>query len=688
MTLLSDVRYLKGVGPKSAELFAKAGVQTIEDLLYYIPRDYTDWTNVVDVGSLRIGDCVTAVVRVVSGETLRRGRMQVFVAALEDDTGAIMARWFGRRAIEKTLQPGTKLAVSGEIRFDRFTKRIEFINPAFEVIGEDDVAEGRIEPLYSQIGNLSGWRIRRIVKNALDMFLDAVEDPLPASLLEARSLPGLREAVSDVHFPPSLEKASRARSRMAYEEFFLFQVMVALRKQQLKGTGGAIGVQWNEDEHARFLARLAFDPTGAQARVIGEIADDIRRGEPMNRLLQGDVGSGKTAVAAAAMHQAVASGHQAAIMAPTEVLAEQHLRNLTALLAPLGDRVVLLRGGMKAAERNEALGLIESGEAGVVVGTHALIQEGTKFSDLALAVVDEQHRFGVVQRAALRGKGSAPHILVMTATPIPRTLALTVYGDLDVSVLDEMPPGRDRVATAVRDEAARKKVYDFLQSEVEERRQVFIVYPLVEESEKMELAAATKMYEKLKERVFKDATVGLVHGRMKSEEKDDVMKSFTSGETDILVSTTVIEVGVDVPNATVMLIEHAERFGLAQLHQLRGRVGRGDHKSYCILMVGRGASEEARERIQVLADTNDGFIIAEKDLELRGPGEFLGVRQHGLPKFSVADLAHDSRLLVQSRDDAFAFVAGDPDMSTGEGTIVVEAMKRRFRTRGTFMDVG
>jgi len=687
-TLYSEVRYLKGVGPKSSELFAKAGVSTIEDLLYYIPRTYTDWTNIVDVGSLRISDCVTVVARVVSCDVLRRGRMQIFTAALEDDTGTILARWFGRRYIQRVLEPGARVAVSGEVRFSRFARRIEFMNPSFEVIGEDEVAEGRIEPQYSQIGSLSGGRIRGIVRTAIDEFLDQLVDPLPEDVLKARDLPGLIESVAEVHFPPSLERAARARSRLAYEEFFLFQVVVALRKRQLARSGDAVRIAWRDREHARLLASLSFELTGAQRRVIGEIAGDLERGEPMNRLLQGDVGSGKTAVAASVMHQAVAAGHQAAIMAPTEILAEQHFENLTALLSPLGERVVLLRGGMKVGERDDVLGLIESGEAQVVVGTHALIQETTSFSDLALAVVDEQHRFGVVQRAALRGKGRAPHILVMTATPIPRTLALTVYGDLDVSVLDEMPPGRDVVATAVRDEAARSKVYDFLKSEVASGRQIFIVYPLVEESEKMELAAATKMYEELKEQTFSDATVGLVHGRMKAEEKDAVMAGFKAGDTDILVSTTVVEVGVDIPNATVMVIEHAERFGLAQLHQLRGRVGRGEHRSYCILMVGRGASEEARERIQVLADTNDGFVIAERDLKMRGPGEFLGVRQHGLPRFSVADLVTDARLLAHARDDAFAHVAGDPDMSTPTGKLLLSATKRRFRGRGAFMDVG
>ena len=657
-----------------------------------MPRNYTDWSNISEVKSLRVGDRVTVVARVISCDVVRRGKIQVFVAALEDDTGAVFARWFGQPYLKTVLSKGARAVVSGEVRFDRFARRIEFVNPAFEVMKENEAAElvhaGRIVPEYSQIGTLSGRRIRRMVRSALDLFLDELEDPLPDGVRRRRRLTGLRAAIADVHFPLSLPRAARARERLAYEEFFLFQTLVALRKRQVAGRGDAPRIKWLDEEHRRFIGSLGFPLTGAQARVIGEIGRDMAGGTPMNRLLQGDVGSGKTAVAAAVMHQAVAAGFQAAIMAPTEVLAEQHFRNLKAMLAPLGDRVVLLRGGMRVAEREQALSLIGSGEAQVIVGTHALIQEGTRFASLALAIVDEQHRFGVVQRAALRGKGRTPHILVMTATPIPRTLALTVYGDLDVSVLDEMPPGRSAVVTAVRDEAGRKRVYDFLRTEVAEGRQVFIVYPLVEESEKVELAAATKMYERLKEREFRDAVVGLVHGRMKPEEKDAVMESFEAGDTDILISTTVVEVGVDVPNATVMVVEHAERFGLAQLHQLRGRVGRGGHQSYCILMVGAGATDEARERIQVLADTNDGFVIAEKDLEMRGPGEFLGVRQHGLPRFSVADLSRDSRLLVEAREDAFAYVSDDPDLATPEGKALRAAMKRRFGRRGVFMDVG
>ncbi len=683
---------MKGVGPKMAALFAKGGVETIEDLLYYVPRTYADWSRIANVDTLKVGDRVTVVARVLSCDVSRRGRWSMFVAALEDDTGAIFARWFNQPYLQNVLETGTKAVVSGEVRFDKHARRTEFVNPAFEVIREDEAAElvhaGRIVPEYSQIGDLSGRRIRRIMKTAIDRFLDVLVDPLPEGLRKKHALPGLREAMGDVHFPPSLERAERARSRLAYEEFFLFQVIVALRKLRAATGGPAVRFDWNEAEHARLLSSLPFELTAAQERVVGEIRGDMAADRAMNRLLQGDVGSGKTVVAAAAMHQAVANGYQAAIMAPTEILAEQHHENITALLAPLGDRVVLLRGGMKAADREEALRHIESGEAEVVVGTHALIQEGTLFGNLALAVVDEQHRFGVVQRAALRAKGKAPDILVMTATPIPRTLALTVYGDLDVSVLDELPPGRMPVVTAVRDEAARARVYEFLRKEIGEGRQVFVVYPLVEESEKLELSAATKMYEELRGKTFKDASVGLIHGRMKPEEKDAVMDEFRKGKTDLLVSTTVVEVGVDVPNATVMLIEHAERFGLAQLHQLRGRVGRGAHRSYCVLMVGTGASDEARERIQVLADTNDGFQIAEKDLEIRGPGEFLGVRQHGLPRFSVADLSRDSELLVLARDDAFAFVDDDPGMKGTEAALVRAAIERRFRDRETFIDVG
>lgn len=691
-TLLSEVRYLKGVGPRFAGLLARAGVETIEDLLYYVPRRYTDWSRISNVDDLKAGDRVTVVVRVLSSDVTRRGRRQVFAAALEDDSGAVFARWFNQPYLRNVLEKGTRAVVSGEVRFDRAARRIEFVNPVFEVLSENEVTElvhaGRIVPEYSQIGELSGRRIRTLVKNALDLFLGDLVDPLPEGVRLRGKLPALRDAMGAVHFPTSMESADAARARLAYEEFFLFQVIVGLRRLEARGEARAAGIRWSDAEHARFLGSLPFQLTNAQKRVIGEIAGDMVSGRPMNRLLQGDVGSGKTVVAAAAMHQAVVNGYQAAIMAPTEILAEQHHVGIEAALTPLGDRVVLLRGGMRAGERDEALGAIEGGGADVVVGTHALIQEGAAFRRLGLAVIDEQHRFGVAQRAALREKGGSPDVLVMTATPIPRTLALTVYGDLDVSTLDELPPGRTPVVTAIRDEAARKKVYEFLRKEMVEGRQVFVVYPLVEESEKIELAAATKMYEELRGRVFSDVEVGLVHGRMKPEEKDAVMERFRAGRIDLLVSTTVVEVGVDVSNATVMVVEHAERFGLAQLHQLRGRVGRGEHRSYCVLMVGPGASDEARERVRVLEETSDGFVIAEKDLELRGPGEFLGVRQHGLPRFSVADLGRDSRLLVRAREDAFAFLDSDPKLRTPEGKLVRETLTRRFRDRGSFMDVG
>ncbi|MCK4512897.1 ATP-dependent DNA helicase RecG [bacterium] len=693
-TILSPVRFLKGVGPKSAGILAKAGVETIEDLFYYVPRAYTDWSEVSEVDRLRVGDRVTVIVKVLSSDLNRwRGGRSVFMAALEDDSGAIFARWYNQPYLKTTLTKGSKIVLSGEVRFDRHARRKEFINPAFELMGEKDVAElvhaGRIVPEYSQTGGISGKRIRRIMKTALDRHLDEVTELLPAWVVKRRSLPARRDAFRDVHFATSLEIAGRARMRLAYEEFFLFQVVVAARRRRLKTReAGVKGYTWDKHEHERFLGSLPFELTAAQNRVISEIRTDIEEPGTMNRLLQGDVGSGKTVVAAAAMHHAVAAGFQVAIMAPTEILAEQHYASISSLLGALGDRIVLLRGGMKAKERAEALESISTGAAAVVVGTHALIQKGVEFHRLGLVIVDEQHRFGVTQRAALRKKGRSPDVLVMTATPIPRTLSLTVYGDLDVSVIDELPPGRTPITTAVRDESGRGRVYDFLRSQVEDGRQVFIVYPLVEESDKIELAAATKMHEELNRKIFPDIAIGLVHGRMKAEDKASVMNAFSSGEISILVSTTVVEVGVDIPNATVMVIEHCERFGLAQLHQLRGRVGRGEHRSYCILMVGRGASDEARERIQVLADTSDGFVIAERDLKLRGPGEFMGVRQHGIPKFAVADLVMDMRLLVNAREDAFELLEQDGALAEPESRAVVDAIKRRFKGRGALIDVG
>jgi len=684
------VRYLKGVGPKFASLFARAGVETIEDLLYYVPRAYTDWSRIERIDDLKLGDRVTVIARVVSASVSRRGRMTVFVALFEDDSGAIFARWFNQPYLADILTTGTRVVLSGEVRFDRYARRIEFSNPAFEKLGDDDSAElvhaGRIVPEYSQIGDLSGRRIRKLVKSALDRFGGDLVDPLPDDVRRRRRLPDLVSAMRAVHFPASLDEAAGGRGRLAFEEFFLFQLLVGLRRLERTEEGPHVAFVWNDDEQGRFLESLPFDLTEAQVRTVREIRADMEARRTMNRLLQGDVGSGKTVVAAAAMHQAAVNGYQAALMAPTEILAEQHARNLRALLEPLGLQVVLLRGGMSPADRSEAQERIASGGARAVVGTHALIQEAVEFRRLGLVIVDEQHRFGVLQRAALREKGVAPDVLVMTATPIPRTLALTAYGDLDVSVLDELPPGRQPVVTAVRDESSRERVYSFLREEMKEGRQVFVVYPLVEESEKIELAAATEMYETLRKRVFSNAEVGLVHGRMSAEEKERTMRAFEEGSIDLLVSTTVVEVGVDVPNASVMVIEHAERFGLAQLHQLRGRVGRGKHKSYCVLMVGQAASEEARERIQVLAETNDGFVIAEKDLELRGPGEFLGVRQHGLPRFAVADLSRDTRLLVAAREDAFAFLDKDPGLGTDEGRLLKDAVARRLKRSEGLLD--
>jgi len=693
-TIYSPVQYLKGVGPKFAELLGRAGVETIEDLLYYIPRGYTDWSTVAEIDRLRVGDRVTVVGRILSTDlSRRRGGRSVMLAVVEDETGAIVARWYNQPYLSNTLKKGDRVVLSGEVRFDKHARRKEFVSPSFEVMGDREVAElvhaGRIVPEYSQIGDLSGKRIRRFVKSAMDAHLDEVVDPLPRRVVERRRLPGLRKAIADVHFTSDTSLAAVARERLAYEEFFLFQIIVGVRRQRRKSAPRAVApLAWSETEHERFLEALPFALTAAQTRCVEEMRRDLEHGAAMNRLLQGDVGSGKTAVAAASMHQAAVNGWQCALMAPTEILARQHYENISSLLAPLGHGVILLRGGLRADEKTEALEAIRSGASNIIVGTHALIQEGVEFSKLGFVVIDEQHRFGVVQRAALRQKGGAPDVLVMTATPIPRTLSLTVYGDLDVSVIDELPPGRSPVRTAVRDEAARGRVYDFLRQEVGEGRQVFIVYPLVEQSDKMDLAAATKMHKKLDRRIFPNVTVGLVHGRMRAEEKNASMRAFADGEISILVSTTVIEVGVDVPNATVMVVEHAERFGLAQLHQLRGRVGRGRHQSYCILMAGPAATDDARERLKVLAETNDGFVIAERDLQFRGPGEFMGVRQHGLPRFSVADLLTDTRLLVQAREDAFELIERDPGLGEQESRAVVDVVERRFRGQVDLMEVG
>jgi ATP-dependent DNA helicase RecG len=554
-------------------------------------------------------------------------------------------------------------------------------NPDYEIVEADEderLHTGRLVPVYSTTEGLLQRPLRRIMHDIVERFAAEVTETLPDAARARRGLPPLAEAIRHAHFPQTDAVALSARRRLAFDDFLLLQLGLAILRSRTTRTRG-ISMQPPGALVSGLRAGLAYTLTAAQDRVWDEIRRDMAAPFPMHRLLQGDVGSGKTIVAALAVLTAVESGYQAAIMAPTEILAEQHFMTLRQLLGPLGVGVTVLTSSLKARERETRRAAVAAGELSCVIGTHALVQEGVRFRRLGLCVIDEQHRFGVAQRARLRAKGEQPDMLVMTATPIPRTLSLTVYGDLDVSVLDELPPGRRPVKTVARTDERRTQIYQFLREQVAEGRQVYIVYPLVEESEAVDLKAATDMAQHLQRDVFPDLTVGLLHGRLGVEDKDAMMARFKAGEIHVLVSTTVIEVGIDVPNASVMLIEHAERFGLSQLHQLRGRVGRGPFRSYCILLHGRRPSEDAQRRLQALVDTNDGFRIAEVDLELRGPGEFFGTRQSGLPEFRVADLLRDAALLEDARAEAQSIIATDPELRAPVHRGLREQLLARWR---------
>ena len=665
----TPVAYVKGVGPQRATLLAERGIETISDLLRYLPFRYEDRIRFSKIRELQPGGTYTVLAEVVKGSLVgfARRRGAVYHLSVRDSTGILYARFFHGGYLEGRLKPGHRLVLHGKVDFDPYRPgRLEMINPEFEQLDDsasgpaDSTEVGRIVPIYESIGNLSPRMLRRIIYTALSNLSSAVPDPLPAEIRERYRFPSRREALTYAHFPPQDEALdmlnsfrSPAHQRMIFEEFFFYQLGLAIRRQKMHEERG-IAFRVREDPIREALKRiLPFKPTGAQKRVLAEIVSDLERPVPMHRLLEGDVGSGKTLVAFEAATIVIENGYQVALMAPTEILAVQHYLSAKRIFAPAAYRVELLISGMNRGEKTAALERVRSGEAQFLVGTHALIEDPVTFARLGLVIVDEQHRFGVLQRKRLIEKGASPHVLVMTATPIPRTLALTLFGDLDLSVIDEMPPGRTPVETRITSEESLPGAWEFLRRHVAQGRQAYVVYPVIEES-KQELKAATAEYERLAKDVFPNFHVGLLHGRLPSEEKEAVMERFRLGEIQVLVSTTVIEVGVDVANATVMVIEHADRFGLAQLHQLRGRIGRGAAKSYCILVAPRNMSDEAHERLETMIATSNGFEIAEKDLKLRGPGEFFGTRQHGDLAFHVAHPLRDHELLELARREAFA----------------------------------
>lgn len=700
--LTQSIQFLKGVGPARAQMLRRLGIETIGDALALLPRRYDDRTNLKPIRSLQVGTQETFEGTILVSGSSRTGRgRRLYEMIVGDATGTMRCLWFQfhEAYMRQRYRTGQHVIVTGEVRINAYSgQRKEVHHPDLELIEADEhepLHTGRMVPVYPATEGLHQKTLRTVIKRIVDEYAHQVEDCLPPALRQRLRLLEASQALREVHFPTAdadLEAlnhwSSEAHRRLVFEEFFLLELGLALRQRDTTIEERRIAYRGTGALADQLRTQLPFKLTTAQEHVLAEIMANMRRPHPMNRLLQGDVGSGKTIVALLAMLLAIESGFQAAIMVPTEILAEQHYLTMHRLVEPLGVRVMLLTSAIKGSRRRELLETIAAGDVDLIVGTHALIQEGLEFKALGLAVIDEQHRFGVLQRATLKRKGYSPDVLVMTATPIPRTLAMTVYGDLEVSIIDELPPGRLPVITQLCYESRRGQSYELMRQVLRQGRQVYVVYPLIEESEKTDLRAATAMAEQLQREVLPEFRVGLLHGRLKSDQKEHIMRAFSTGDLEVLVSTTVIEVGVDVPNATLMLVEHAERFGLAQLHQLRGRVGRSHHQAYCLLMANFPMSEEAKQRLQTLTEHDDGFMIAERDLEIRGPGEFLGTRQSGLPELRVAHLIRDQRVLAEARREAFALVAEDPHLSRPEHEGLRQALMNRWQQKFELMHVG
>jgi ATP-dependent DNA helicase RecG len=724
LELATPVQYVKGIGPRLSEALAAKGIHTVEDLLHYLPFRYEDRLNPRGITELRAGEMATVIAEVRTSGLFRTRRMPIFEMTAGQGRNRLKSIWFNASYLRDQFKPGQLVALYGKVEPDRVRGELQLVQPQFEILadssdpvsenGQNKLAEslevGRIVPIYESTaqGRLTSRWFRRTIHSALENLQTSTLDPIPQAVCRRGGLIPAREALWKVHWPDAGESFSDlqesrtpAHIRLIFEELFFIELGLELKRREQKTR---TGVAFRLDDRVREAIKkiLPFHPTAAQKRALKEIAADMEKPFPMRRLLQGDVGSGKTIVAFEAAIIAIENGYQVALMAPTEILAQQHFFSARRILEPAGYRVVLLTGSLEDDRKRETRRHIARGNAQLVIGTHALIEKKVDFARLGLVIVDEQHRFGVLQRFRLMKKGdetapdltdqqssAEPDVLVMTATPIPRTLALTLYGDLDLSVLDELPPGRTPITTRRVTDSESEKVWEFVRKQVGQGRQVYVVYPVIEENEQTELKAAMKMYRELSKQIFPDIRVGLLHGRMETDLKEDAMRLFQQGEIDILVATTVIEVGVDVPNAAVMVIEHAERFGLAQLHQLRGRIGRGAARSYCILMTGGKISEEGERRLDAMVRTNDGFKIAELDLELRGPGEFFGTRQAGLPSFRVANIIRDRELLEVAKREAAAVLAGlDPDISQEEIDRSLKHMRSRWQKTYGLVEVG
>jgi ATP-dependent DNA helicase RecG len=683
--LSSPINVLSGIGPTQSKRLSRLGLRTIRDMLYFFPRRYDDFSTLKTINQLEYGEEVTIMGRVWDVKTRRtRSGKTITNVILEDGSGTIEVTWFNQPYLGDKLKPLRQIVLSG--RVDEYMGRLTFQSPQWEPLDRELLHTARLVPVYPLTEGIPARWLRKLIKRTVEYWSHRVPDHLPGEVRQRVELLDLETALRQIHFPEDADRLKQAHYRLAFDELFLIQIGVLRQRQQWQAEPGQALVI-DDGVLQRFIHSLPFTMTAAQQKALDEIVRDLCQDRPMNRLLQGDVGSGKTVVAAAAMAATAASAAQAALMVPTEILAEQHYRTISRLLEAKAEAqpqpqptIRLLTGSTPAAEKQAVYQGLADRTIDLVIGTHALIQEGVQFQRLALVVVDEQHRFGVAQRAALRQKGYNPHVLVMTATPIPRSLALTIYGDLDLSLVDEMPPGRQPIETRLLLPTERDRAYAFVRNQIERGRQAFIICPLVEESEKVEAKAATEEHKRLQKQVFPDLRLGLLHGRMKGEEKDAVMVQFVRGELDILVSTSVVEVGIDVPNASVMLVEGANRFGLAQLHQFRGRVGRGEHPSYCLLIADL-TSAVSEERLQAIESTQDGFVLAEKDLELRGPGEFFGTRQSGLPDLRLANLA-DLRLLEIARREAQRLFDTDPQLTNPDLRLLVHQVDRFWSGEG------
>ena len=695
---MMSVQYLKGVGPERVKHFHHLGISTSRDLLYHFPRKYLDRTKIKKITEIlnfyrsqksteRLSSAEEETIqgKIVTISLIRtRRRKSIVKAAVSDQSGMIYATWFNQPYLKTYLTKGKKVILSGRIKL---LEKPEMIAPEYEVLADDNsppLHAGGLIPCYPLTEGLKQKFMRRTIKILLDKNIDLPEiiDDL---LRKKRQLPPVEQAIRQIHFPDNNTKLATARKRFIYEELFLLQLALGLRRNRVRKSMVKYPLKISTALEERIRQRIPFTLTRSQEKVIREIKQDLLRTHPMNRLLQGDVGSGKTVVAIYASLVAIGNKTQVAFMTPTEILAEQHYQTITQLLADSRVKITLLTSGLPAAERRKRLNLIKQGRINLVIGTHSLIQKQVAFQKLSLLIIDEQHKFGVIQRSVLKQKGGNPHTLVMTATPIPRTMAMTLFGDLDISTIDELPPGRQPIKTLLRPTKKMARALDFIRGKLKEGRQVYFVYPLIEQSDQAinqqgSLKSATQMAKYLQEKIFPEFRVTLLHGGMSEKKKDQVMQDFRSGRINILVSTVIIEVGIDVPNASIMVIDHAERYGLAQLHQLRGRIGRGTHRSYCLLF-GDFTTPESKQRLNIMAETNDGFRIAEEDLRIRGPGEFLGLKQSGFPEFKIVDLHRDFDILKQTRNDAGQVLSRDPLLKQGQHRCLKEIIIKQFKNK-------